>query len=418
MSRFGPSVARSFVVQHQRQMASASAPTDPIQKLFVEKIREFKKSNKGLDETHEKTLNDEMLRLKRVYKVDDVNKLTQLDYKFSSEHDVSLRDIDETREIRAKIHLGEYQKQLKVQAKSESALLATIPEQVQHDLHLPPLNKPDVTYLNANDAPPAPAKLSEPVPDYQFVGEKMTPDKLERELLVKFGEKMPTIHDDKAPERDVINFPRQPVPLDTPPTRHHVIPESWLQFFYPKTGVTGPYTFAATFGTFLLSKEWVPIEHEFITVISTVVICTAAVIKLGPKLRAWHLDKVNKEIEGWDRWQQGNIATLEDMKNHYTNELKKVDLLNTLYSARKQDVELQLECEYRNRLKTIYDDTKRRLNYLVAKADAQRQISHSNMVNWVISNVLSSVGQKQDNEVLDSCIDNLKQLADKNTNAV
>ena len=418
LSRFKPSISRSIFAQHHRHMASASASADPIQKLFVEKIREFKTTNKGLDAGHEKALNDEMLRLRRVYRVEDEAKLTQMDHKFSNEHNVNLYDIDEHKEVRAKIHSGEYQKQLANAAPEKSELLATIPDQTQHDLHLPPMNKPDPVFINNNQGPLKPAQIGESVPDYHFTGGKVTAEWLERQMNIHFGENMPTIHDDKKPGRDAVNYPRHKQQVDTPATRHHFIPESWFQFFYPKTGLTGPYTFIGSFGTFLLSKEWIPIEHEFLTALSTTVIFTYAVIKFGPGLRKWMLEKVDKEIDGWDHWQQGNIATLNSLKKHYEDQLKGSNVISELYNARKQDVEMQIEAERRRRVKMIYEDTKRRLNYLVAVAESQRQIHQANMTNWVMSNVLSSIGPKQENEVLDNCISNLKQLASKNANAI
>lgn len=418
LSRFGPAVARSLLVQQHRQMASASVATEPIQKLFVDKIREIKTSNKGLDAAHEKLLRDEMLRLRRVYAVDDDNKLAQLDHKFGTEHDVSLRDIDSSKELRASIESGEFQKQLAAKPAAPSALLATTPDQTQHDLCLPPLNKPDMQFIFDNHGPPRPIEVASSQPDYFNVDSKMTPERLEREMLVHFGPDMPTIHDDASPQRDAVNFPRQQQMLDTPPTRHHIIPESWFQFFYPKTGVTGPYAFFFCFGSFLMSKEWLVMEHELLTGFSSVAIFAYAIPKYGPKIREWMVNGIKKEYEDWDNFQQGNSKALGDLIAHYKTQFGKDETIGAIYDARRQDVELQLEAEYRRRLKTVYDDTKRRLNYLVAVANSQRQIHHANLVNMVISNVMSSFGPKQETETLDNCIVNLRSLANKHANAI
>lgn len=417
LSRLAPQLAKAAVFQHQRHMATASVATDPIQKIFVEKIREFKASNKGLDEAHQKASAEEHLRLKRVFRVDDENKLSNLDYKFSSVQDVSLHDLDENKEFRAKIESGELQKQL-VAAEPKSALLESIPEQVTKDLRLPPLNKPDVLILLANEGPPLPTVAGKQLADYEDTTGPVTPHKLERKLLVKFGPDMPTIHDDKSPERDLVNFPRIPQHMDTPPTRHHIIPESWFRFFYDKTGATGPYTFAATFGTYLFSKEILVMEHELLTGFTSTVIFTYAIIKFGPRLKKYFVGRMQGEIDGWDQWQHGNLKLLDQIKKHYTNELGKADLIKDIFEARRQDIDVQIESEYRNRLKTVYDDTRRRLNYLVAVAESQRQIAYKNMVNWVITNAVASIGQKQEAVVLDNCISNLKDLASKNSNVV
>lgn len=417
ISRVAPIMAKSALFNPTRHMATATA-SDPVQKLFVDKIREFKSGNQGLDAAHQKAMNEEMARLKRVYQVDDESKLSQYDIKFSNEHMVSLHDLDEQKKFRGLIASDEYQKQLTAEPKPVSAVLATIPEQVTHDLHLPPLNKPDPGFLFDNEGVPGPSKFGETKPDIDFIGEKMTPHRLQRDMNVMFGPDMPTIHDDKKPERDTVNFPRLPINDLTPPTRYHIIPESWFQFFYPKTGVTGPYTFAATFGTFLLSKEWLVWEHELLTGVSSTIIFSYAVIKYGPKCSAYFRNLMDKKIHDWEHWRKGNIEFLNEMQTHYKDQLKKSETIKELYGIREHDVNMQLEGEYRRRLKSVYDDTKRRLNYLVSVTDSQRQIAHKNMVNWVISNAVSSIGQKQENEVLENCISSLKLLGSKNSNVI
>lgn len=405
--------------QQTRHMASASASSDPIQRLFLEKIRDFKTSNKGLDETHKRMLDDEMLRLKRVYDVQDESKLTQLEHKFEGEHNVALYDIDSSKELRLKIQSGEYQKQLATASKPKSELIESTPDQTRHEFDLPPLNKPDPDLMCQMSGVPKPMELGPVQPDYEYSGPtKVTPDQIEREFNVKFSDDMPTIHDDKSPQRDTVNFPRQGPLLDTPPTRYHVVPESWFQIFYPKTGVTGPYLFAGAFGTFLLSKEWLVMEHELLTAFSSTIIFAYGITKFGPQVKEAIMKPLNAEIEGWDKWQQGNAQALGGLIDNYKKALSSGNIIDELYQARKQEIDLQLEGEYRNRLKKVYDDTKRRLNYLVAVADSQRHVSHQNMVNWVISNVHSSFGPKQESEVLDNCIVNLRQLASKNANVI
>ncbi|OTF77677.1 ATP synthase subunit b, mitochondrial-like protein [Euroglyphus maynei] len=96
---------------------------------------------------------------------------------------------------------------------------------------------------------------------------------------------MPTIHDEKSERRDLVNFPR-PVRADFPePCRMGIIPESWFQMFYEKTGVTGPYCFFYGFLTFLLSKEWLVVEHELLVGIEATAIIVIAAKIFGPEIR-------------------------------------------------------------------------------------------------------------------------------------
>lgn len=110
------------------------------------------------------------------------------------------------------------------------------------------------------------------------------PGSLEDELRVWFGEDMPTIYDDQKPERDVANYPREPVPLNPPAVRMAFIPESFFKYFHEKTGVTGPYVFVGTFGTFLISKEYLVLGEDAWNGFVLATIVGGVAYKFGGKL--------------------------------------------------------------------------------------------------------------------------------------
>ena len=66
-----------------------------------------------------------------------------------------------------------------------------------------------------------------------------------------------------------------------------IFPEEWFAALYPKTGVTGPYMFLAGVGTFLCSKEFFVMEHDFyvgvglFAVLSFVVKSVSLIILVG-----------------------------------------------------------------------------------------------------------------------------------------
>ena len=66
-----------------------------------------------------------------------------------------------------------------------------------------------------------------------------------------------------AMERDLVNFPQRTRPVEKAPVRMLIFPEEWFTALYSKTGVTGPYMFLAGVGTFLCSKEYFVMEHDF-----------------------------------------------------------------------------------------------------------------------------------------------------------
>lgn len=73
-----------------------------------------------------------------------------------------------------------------------------------------------------------------------------------------------------------------------------------FQFFYPKTGVTGPYVFGAGLITYLCSKEIYVMEHEYYSGISLAIMAIFAVKKLGPGIAAY----CDKEIDVSRVWMR------------------------------------------------------------------------------------------------------------------
>ena len=109
---------------------------------------------------------------------------------------------------------------------------------------------------------------------------------LAEQFCVKFGQSMPTIHDDDprtaAPERDLVNYPRPKRVIYPEATRLLIFPDNWFRELYPKTGVTGPYVLVLGLGTFLFSKEWLIYEHEMHFGVHLAILITAMVYKWGP----------------------------------------------------------------------------------------------------------------------------------------
>lgn len=74
------------------------------------------------------------------------------------------------------------------------------------------------------------------------------------------------------------------------------LPEEWFQFFYKKTGVTGPYTFGVGLITYLCSKEIYVMEHEYYSGLSLGIMAIVAVKKLGPLVAKWADGEIDVSI--------------------------------------------------------------------------------------------------------------------------
>merc|ERR1712115_697877 len=95
------------------------------------------------------------------------------------------------------------------------------------------------------------------------------------------------------PERDLVNFPDRVRPIDKPPVRMGIFPEEWFTALYPKTGVTGPYMALFGVSTFLASKEYFVMEHDFYVGMGLAIVMTYLIKTQGPA----YTEAINKQLD-------------------------------------------------------------------------------------------------------------------------
>jgi len=189
------------------------------------------------------------------------------------------------------------------------------------------------------------------------------------------------------------------------------IPEEWFQFFYNKTGVTGPYTFGVGLLTYLCSKEIYVMEHEYYSGLSLAIMAVVAVKKLGPGIAKW-ADKEIDRIEGeWREGRESELKALADAIEAEKKEQWRAEGALLLMDAKKENIALQLEAAFRERAMNVYSEVKRRLDYQVECRHIERRLNQKHMVNWIVNNVLGSITPQQEKETLNKCIADLSALA-------
>lgn len=89
-----------------------------------------------------------------------------------------------------------------------------------------------------------------------------------------------------------------------------------------------------------------------------------------------------------------------------------------LFDAKRENVHLQREAEYRQRLMTVYQEVKRKLDYQIAVQEAGKQFSQRHMVSWILDNVTRSLSSVSEKQTLSKCITDLKTLSAARAGAI
>merc|ERR1712202_5160 len=198
------------------------------------------------------------------------------------------------------------------------------------------------------------------------------------------------------PERDLVNYPARVRPIEKAPVRMGIFPEEWFAALYPKTGVTGPYMFLAGVGTFLCSKEFFVMEHDFYVGVGLFAVLSFVVKSVGPDWTA----SVNKELDD----EEAALRSIRQSEIDFCKDAiaqEELSQANTaawedIIAAKKEAVGLQLEGVYRARLETAY---------------VVRRMEQKHVVDWIIGNVKKSITPAQEDAALKKCISDLKGLS-------
>jgi len=219
-------------------------------------------------------------------------------------------------------------------------------------------------------------------------------------------------------ERDTKNYPHPTQAEGPPPTRLGFIPESYFKAFYDKTGVTGPYMFGVGSLTYLMSSEWLVIEHGFAEFITFWAMFAYLAKKLGPSLTNY-LSKMDADYveKRWNAPIAQNKASAQVVIDDLEASIAQQKGQDMLFASKRENIDLQLEATYRQRLNDVHTAVKKRLDYQMETENAQKNFQQAHMSNWIVSSVVKGITPQQEKDSIKNCIQDLKALAQKQATA-
>jgi len=215
-----------------------------------------------------------------------------------------------------------------------------------------------------------------------------------------------------GPDRDTKNFPHPVMPETSGKVRLGFIPEGWFKFMEEKTGVSGPYFFGFGLVTTLLSKEIWVVDHGFAEVIGFFGAVALLTTKIGPGMAKW-MDAKNDALVQ-ERFVQPIADSKEGAQAIVADNQKAIwqeDGQKYLWEAKKENVALQLESAYRQRLAQVHKEVKARLDYQLEVQNVKRRFEQDHMVSWIVDNVKKGITPQQEAESIKVCISQLKKMS-------
>jgi len=218
------------------------------------------------------------------------------------------------------------------------------------------------------------------------------------------------------PDRDLVKFPHPETKNYPMKTRFGIFPDSWFTIFYPKTGVTGSYLFYGGFALYLIQKEWWIMDEELRAFGMFAIIFFVVYKALGAQIAKIFGDDGRKRIEAAEKF-------VADNKNSYLNAISTQQQYISSYGSlpplvaetKRENLQLQLEAEYRRRLAKAHGEVKKRLDYMADLEEAKRRFQRRYMIDWIIGQVKKTLTHQQEKLLLSQCVSDLKGLAQRTT---
>jgi F-type H+-transporting ATPase subunit b len=155
-----------------------------------------------------------------------------------------------------------------------------------------------------------------------------------------------------------------------------------------------------------LLKSKIKIDKDFFFFYISIIDCRLGPF-IGDTFRGWY----QEEVDRYTSVVHNSKAMAGKALHGYEESLARAKGIGQLADARKDIINMALETAYRERMKQMYEAVKRRLDYQVALQNARKDFERTNMINWITSEVKKAITAKQEQDTLQACLNQLRQIA-------
>lgn len=82
-----------------------------------------------------------------------------------------------------------------------------------------------------------------------------------------------------------------------------------------------------------------------------------------------------------------------------------------IFDIKRELVQIEIEAEYRQRIKMVHAEVKRRLDYQVELENTKKAFIRDHIVGWLEKEVIASISPEQEEANINQCIASLSLLA-------
>ncbi|KHJ99486.1 hypothetical protein OESDEN_00522 [Oesophagostomum dentatum] len=194
------------------------------------------------------------------------------------------------------------------------------------------------------------------------------------------------------PDRDLVNYPYPARPMYPPKTRLLMMPDSWFTPFMKVTGVSGPYLFFGGLFAFLVNKElWVYEEQGHMTV-GWILFYLLLSRTVGYRIDNWLYGEYQKRMDYFKGLIAEDLKDAVEFRKTSAAETESLKLVKESFPViMKENMQLQLEAQYRKNVQKVATELKRRLDYLRETEETKKRFEKEQMLKFITEGVSAMV---------------------------